>query len=146
MAATVEFLSAAWVERYRAAAADLPERPGATARVEQVVTGTPDGDVGWWATFVDGRVVDAGRHDVAPDVADLVAAPPAPDAPPLVTITSPAALAVAMAGGDVEPAAAFMQGRAKVAGDQAALLRVLAMMATPEYRVAARAVERATRR
>lgn len=146
MAATVEFLSPAWVDRYRAAVAELPERPGATARVEQVVTGTADGDVGWWATFVDGRVVDAGRHDVAPDVADLVAAPPTPEAPPLVTVTSPAALAAAIAGGDVEPTAAFMQGRAKVAGDQAALLRVLALMATPEYRVAVRAVEQATRR
>ena len=71
--------------------------------------------------------------------------PPA-GAPPLVTITSPMALAVDVAAGDLEPAAAFMQGRAKVAGDQAALLRVLALMATPEYRVAARTVEGATRR
>jgi len=146
MAATVEFLSDDWVGAYRSACEGLPERAGTTARVEQVVTGTADGDVGWWATFVDGRVVDAGRHDVAPDVADLVAAAPAAAAPPLVTITSPVALAVEVASGDLEPAAAFMQGRAKVAGDQAALLRVLALMATPEYRVAARTVERATRR
>ena len=146
MAAAVEFLSADWVERYRAAGADLPERPGLTARVEQVVTGAEGGDVGWWATFVDGRVVDAGRHEVAPDVSALVAAPAAAGAPPLVTVTMPLSLATAVAAGDVEPAAAFMQGRAKVAGDQAMLLRLLALTASPEYRVAARAVERATRR
>jgi hypothetical protein len=146
VAAALEFLSAEWVERYRAAGADLPERPGVTARVEHVVTGTEDGDVGWWATFVDGRVVDAGRHELASDVGALVAGSVGADAPPLVTVTMPLSLAVAIASGDVEPAVAFMQGRAKVAGDQAALLRVLALSATPEYRVAARTVERATRR
>lgn len=153
MAADLELLSAGWVERYREATADLPARPGTTARIEQLVTGGPGGDLGWWATIVDGRTVAAGRYDRADDAVAAVAAaadargePARPGDPPLVTLTLPWSLAVAIAAGEVEPAAAFMQGRAKVAGDHAALLRVLALTATPEYRVSARAVADATRR
>jgi hypothetical protein len=54
-------------------------------------------------------------------------------------------VAAAVATGEVEASAAFMQGRTKVAGDQAVLLRVLAVTATPDYRVAtARLADRTT--
>jgi hypothetical protein len=39
-----------------------------------------------------------------------------------------------------------MQGRLKTAGDQAALLRYLALTATPEYGAAVRALDAATTR
>jgi hypothetical protein len=39
-----------------------------------------------------------------------------------------------------------MQGRMKVAGDQALLLRLLAVMGSPEYGAAVRAVAARTRR
>jgi hypothetical protein len=55
-------------------------------------------------------------------------------------MTSPYTLAGQLAVGAADPSVTFMQGRTKVAGDQAALLKVLATMATPEYRAATAAL------
>jgi hypothetical protein len=136
----VDFLSDDWVAAYGNACAALPERPGATGRLQVVVTGGPDGDVVWWVTFADGRAVDAGRGGVVLDPdADV------PGGVPLVALTEPWAVATAIAFCDLELSAAFMQGRAKTAGDQAALLRLLAVTATPAYRSAALALAERTR-
>lgn len=130
MPAEVSFASADWVALLADAYADLPERPGATAVVDHTATGGPDGEVGYWTAFEDGRLVGAGAGH---------------HAEPTVTMTSPYTLAGHLATGDADASVAFMQGRTKVAGDQAALLRVLALMATPAYRVATTEVARRTR-
>ena len=130
MAAELEFAGADWVALLAEAFADLPTRRGATAVVEYTATGGPNGEVSWWTAFVDGRLVDAGAGH-RPD--------------PTVTMTSSYTLAARLATGEADPSAAFMQGRTKVAGDQAALLRVLALMASPEYRAATAAVAGRTR-
>jgi hypothetical protein len=80
----------------------------------------------------------AGRTPLDPD-----AAPPGGE--PLVALTEPWDVAAAIATCDLELSAAFMQGRAKTAGDQAALLRLLALTATPAYRSAAMALAERTR-
>jgi putative sterol carrier protein len=79
--------------------------------VQVVVTGLPDGDASWHARLDDGVVVDVGAG-----------APAAPD----VTLTLPAPIAQAVAGGSLTPSAAFMQGRLKTAGDPGLVLDVLA--------------------
>jgi hypothetical protein len=135
-----DVLSDEWVAAYGQLTADLPARPGWTARVEQVVTGGRDGAFTWWVTFVDGRSVDAGRHEAAGKAAAGSAESAGAGDPPLVTFTLPYSLAQAIAVGEVELSAAFMQGRAKMAGDQTALIDVLALTATPEYRTAVRAL------
>jgi hypothetical protein len=135
----VDFLSDDWVAAYRDGCADLPERPGASGRLQVVVTGGPGRDVVWWVTFADGRAVDAGRGGAALDPeAEL------PGGEPLVALTEPWDVATAVACGELELSAAFMQGRAKTAGDQAALLRLLAVTATPAYRSAAMALAERT--
>lgn len=139
MSTLPDVLSDEWVAAYRELTADLPARPGRTARVEQVVTGGRDGTFVWWVTFVDGRSVDAGRREDVGSTAAPAGSAGAGD-PPLVTFTLPHGLAQAIAVGEVELSAAFMQGRAKMAGDQAALIDVLALTATPEYRTALRAL------
>lgn len=127
---TVAFLEPDWLAALREAYDDLPERPGATATVEHTVTGGPEGDVVYWTAFEDGRLVDSGLGRLL-------------DA--TVTMTTPYPVAAEMATGRLDPSASFMQGRTKVGGDQAALLRVLAVTATPEYRAAtARLAERCT--
>ena len=130
MAAEVVFAGAEWVALLAEAYGDLPARPGATAVVEHTASGGPHGEASWWTAFVDGRLVDAGTGH-HPD--------------PTVTMTSPYTLAARLATGAADPSAAFMQGRTKVGGDQAALLRVLALMATPEYRTASGVVAGRTR-
>jgi putative sterol carrier protein len=128
--ADVEFLSEGWLDAQREAGEGLPDRPGATGTLQLTVTGAPGGDVVYWLAFEDGRLVD-GRLGPAPA--------------PEVEATAPLALAAELAEGDGDPAPAFMQGRMKVAGDQALLLRLLAVMGSPEYGAATRAVAARTR-
>jgi hypothetical protein len=116
----VEFLSEDWVALQRELSAALPARPGASARVQYTVTGAP-GEVVYWLAWEDGRVVDGG-----------LGLDPAAE----VMLITPRVLATELAAGRVEPSVAFMQGRMKTSGDQAALLRILAVTATPEYEAA----------
>jgi hypothetical protein len=129
--ADVEFLSQGWLDAQRDAGEGLPARPGATGTLQVTVTGAPAGDVTYWLRFEGGRLVD-GRLGPAPA--------------PEVEAVAPFALAAELADGDGDPAPAFMQGRMKVAGDQALLLRLLAVMGTPEYGAAARALAARTSR
>jgi hypothetical protein len=125
VAAEVRFLSAAWLRALLDAYGDLPREPGVSVVVDHTVTGGPDGDVGYWTRFEDGRLVDAG---------------PGGHADATVTITVPYALAAELVTGRTDPAAAFMQGRSKVSGDHATLLRLLGLMATPAHRTATSAL------
>ncbi|HET6950112.1 MAG TPA: SCP2 sterol-binding domain-containing protein [Acidimicrobiales bacterium] len=129
-AGTVEILTQGWLDALRDAAGGLPERPGASGRMQFTVTGAPGGEVVYWLGFRDGRLVEA-RLGAA--------------AAPEVEVVTPLGLAAELAGGDGDPAPAFMQGRMKVAGDQAVLLRLLAVMGTPAYGTATRAVAARTR-
>jgi SCP-2 sterol transfer family len=122
----VAFASDAWVALLPDAYAGLPPVDGVTAVVQYTVTGGPGGaaprrEVVYWTEFADGRLAAASGGS-------------RPDA--TVTLTAPYDVAAAVATGEVEASAAFMQGRTKVAGDQAMLLRLLALTATAAYRVA----------
>ncbi len=92
-----------WVGRGRA--------PGGSGVVQVVVTGLPDGDASWQVQVDDGMVAEV--------------APGAP-ASAALTLTMPAAIAGAVAGGELTASAAFMQGRMKTAGDLGLVLDVLA--------------------
>jgi len=129
-AAEVAFLSEGWVRAMADAHGDLPRHDGVTVVVQHTVTGSPDGDATYWVAFDDGRTIDAGL-EARPDAT--------------VTVTTPYALAAQVATGEVEASVAFMQGRSKVAGDQAALLGWLAVTATPAYRQATERLARRTR-
>ena len=119
------FLSEAWLELQRTLGADLPERPGATARVQHVVTGTPDGEVRYVHTVVDGRTTELAFG--GDDAAD-------------VTFTHTYADAQAICRGRARPARSlFMQGRTKMAGDMG---KVLALMPVAAQRRAPRAARR----
>jgi hypothetical protein len=121
----VSFLGAQWLALARELLGDMPPRQGATARVQRVVTGAPDGDVVFTLAFEDGRLLDAALaagHDPDPD-AEL-------------TITTTYADTLLLASGDLELAVAVMQGRAKVAGSMSALLAILPVTRSPEFRAA----------
>ena len=125
----VQHLTEEWVALHATAAKDLPERPGATARLQIVVTGKGYGEVAWSLAFVDGRLEEAsfGRDDRA-DCTFLVT--PA-DAVPLAT-------------GDLDLHVGFMQGRIKLEGDVGRLLAVLPCTQSPELRRALTEVAAAT--
>jgi SCP-2 sterol transfer family len=123
--AGASFLSAEWLALARELFADLPYRPGATARIQRVVTGGPEGDVVFTLAFEDGRLVDAAP---APQ--------PAPDPDAEVTITTTYADTLLLASGDLDLNVAVMRGRAKVAGSMRALLAILPATRSREFRAA----------
>jgi hypothetical protein len=129
----VTFLSEEWAEQCRELFADLPARPGASARVAHVITGTPQGGVVVGLVLEDGRVVSVatGRAADADDGADL-------------KITTTYADARRLAAGDLDASVAVMQGRAKVAGDVGKLLGLLPLTRTSHYRSALAALHERT--
>ena len=52
----VELLSPEWVELHRRVLGGLPEVPGATARLQHVVSGGPHGEVAYTLAMVDGAL------------------------------------------------------------------------------------------
>jgi hypothetical protein len=118
----VQHLSEAWVELQRSAAEGLPERPGATARLQHVVTGAPEGEVVYSVVIVDGRVTDAvlGRDDAAADC----------------TFLEGHADAVRIARGELDLHVGFMQGRVKMSGDMGKLMQVLPVTQSEDYKAA----------
>lgn len=113
------FLTQDWMDRHRELEAGLPSVAGADARVQHVVTGGDDGDVRYVTVVEDGRVVEERLGKDAD--ADL-------------TLTTAWRDAVLVAHGELEPEVAYMQGRTKLAGDMAAFLRLVPVMARPEHR------------
>ena len=113
------YLSPEWFAAGLAAGAELPERPGASAVVQHVVAGGPEGEVRYVTRVVDGRVVEHGPGSVDE-----------PDA----TLTTPHADGLAIATGELDANAAFMQGRIKTAGRTGPLLTLLAVLQAPAWR------------
>jgi predicted lipid carrier protein YhbT len=113
----VPFLSEAWLELLRSLGSELPERPGASARVQHVVTGTPDGEVRYLHTIVDGRTTELGFD--SDDTAD-------------VTFTNTYADAQALARGELDARVLFMQGRTKMAGDMGKVLALMPVASSEE--------------
>ena len=129
----VGFLGAEWLALARELFGSLAPAPGATARIQRVVTGAPDGDVLFTLTFADGRLLDAA----------LVAGhEPDPDAE--LTITTTYADTLLLASGDLDLNVAVMQGRAKVAGSMGALLAILPVTRSREFRAAQAALHERT--
>jgi len=126
----VQHLTQAWVDLQRSAAEGLPERPGATARLQHVVTGTPEGEVVYAISIVDGRVTDAvlGRDDAAADC----------------TFLEGHSDAVLIAKGDLDLHAGFMQGRVKMSGDMRKLMAVLPVTQSDDYKAVLAEVAAAT--
>lgn len=123
------FLTQEWIDGIRSSSSSQPARPGASARIQYVVTGGPDGDVRYWWVLEDGRLTDGAIGELA-------------DAD--VTMTERYADAVSIQRGQLDAGAAFMQGRVKVAGNMAKVMSLLPVTASPEYRELMAAADAAT--
>ena len=113
------FLSDEWLAGTRELAGGQPERPGASARIQYVVTGAPGGEVRYGWVLEDGRLADAAPGELAD---------------PDVTFTETYADAVLIQRGELDPGAAFMQGRVKVSGNMAKVMSLLPITGSAEYR------------
>ncbi len=114
-----KWLTQEWFEETRRLAQDQPERPGASARMQYVVTGGPGGDVEYYWVLHDGRLVDSGLGRL-------------PDAE--VTLTTPYEDAKRIQQGELDANAAFMQGKVKVSGNMAKVMALLPITNSPEYK------------
>ena len=113
-----KYLSQAWLDKARALAQDQPERPGASATMQFVVTGGPDGDVKYYWVLQDGVLAEACVGEL-------------PDAE--VTMTTGYQDSVAIQKGELDANAAFMQGKTKVTGNMGKLMSLMPLTMSPEY-------------
>jgi predicted lipid carrier protein YhbT len=114
-----KWLSQEWLDESRKLAEGQPERPGATARMQYVVTGGPDGDVRYYWVLENGKLLESQLGDL-------------PDAE--VTLTQSYEDAMRIQKGELDANAAFMQGRVKVTGNMAKLMALLPITNSAEYK------------
>jgi len=119
-----KWLTQEWLDESTRLAVDQPERPGASARLQYVITGapaedgTPEGEVAYYWVVVDGHLVE-NRLGQLEDAE--------------VILTESYDDAMAMQKGELDTNTAFMQGRVKVDGDVAKLMALLPITMSPEF-------------
>jgi putative sterol carrier protein len=114
-----KWLSQEWLDEARKLAESQPERPGASARMQYVITGTPEGDVKYYWILENGKLLESKLGEM-------------PD--PEVTLTTTYEDAMKIQKGELDANAAFMQGRIKVTGNMAKLMSLLPLTNSPEYK------------
>ena len=114
-----KYLTQEWMDTAKQLAQDFPETPGASVRMQQVVTGGPEGDVKYYTVIENGKTVEQQLGD---------------DPQADVTMTSSYEDSVKMAQGELDANAAFMQGKVKVTGNMAKMMSLMPLTAKPEYK------------
>ena len=114
-----KYLSQEWLDQGRELAQEFPERPGASARMQYVVTGGPEGDVKYYQVIDNGKMLESTLGED-------------PDAE--FTLTLSYADSVAVQKGELDANAAFMQGRMKVTGNMGKLMSLMPLTQSPEYK------------
>lgn len=114
-----KYLSQEWLDLQRELSQEFPERPGATARMQYVVTGTPDGDVSFYTVIENGKMLENQLGE---------------DSQAEFTLTRSYEDAMKIDKQELDANAAFMQGRMKVTGNMAKLMSLMPLTASPEYK------------
>jgi alkyl sulfatase BDS1-like metallo-beta-lactamase superfamily hydrolase len=114
-----KYLSQEWLDEGLKMAESQPERPGASARMQYVVTGGPDGDIKYYWVLENGKLLESQLGEIAD--ADF-------------TLTQSYDDAMKVQKGELDANAAFMQGRVKVTGNMAKLMSLLPLTNAPEYK------------
>src|SRR5579864_9520300 len=114
-----KWLTQEWLDETRKMSESQPERPGASARMQYVVTGGPDGDIEYYWVLENGKLLDSklGRLEDAE-----------------VTLTTAYPDALKIQKGELDANAAFMQGKVKVTGNMAKVMSLLPITNAPEYK------------
>ena len=116
----VKYLTQEWLDQQKKLGESQPERPGASARMQYVVTNAPErGDIKYYWVLENGKLQESSLGEM-------------PDAE--VTLTLTYEDAVKQQTGELDPNTAFMQGRVKVTGNMAKLMSLLPLTNAPEYK------------
>jgi putative sterol carrier protein len=114
-----KWLTQEWLDETRKMAEGQPERAGASARMQYVVTGAPDGDIEYYWILENGKLTESQLGHLEDSE---------------VTLTTGYADAVKIQQGDLDANAAFMQGKVKVTGNMAKVMSLLPITNSPEYK------------
>jgi putative sterol carrier protein len=114
-----KYLTQEWLDQGRELAKDQPERAGSSAKMQYVVTGGPDGEIKYYWVLENGKLLESQLGEIAD---------------PDFTMTSSWDDSVAIAKGELDANAAFMQGKTKVAGNTGKLMQLLPLTMSPEYK------------
>jgi putative sterol carrier protein len=114
-----KWLTQDWLDETRKMAEGQPERAGASARMQYVVTGGPEGDIDYYWILDNGKITESklGKLDDAE-----------------VTLTTGHVDAMKIQKGELDANAAFMQGKVKVTGNMAKVMSLLPITNSPEYK------------
>jgi putative sterol carrier protein len=112
-------LSQEWLDESKKLAEGQPERPGASARMQYVVTGGPDGDIKYYWVLENGKLQESQLGEMSD---------------PEVTLTQSYDDAKKIQQGELDANAAFMQGRLKVTGNMGKLMTLMPLTQSPEYK------------
>ncbi len=114
-----KYLSQEWLDLQRELAQEFPERPGASARMQYVVTGSPDGDVKYSTVIENGKMLENTLGE---------------DPQAEFTLTTAYADSVKVLQGELDANAAFMQGKMKVTGNMSKLMSMMPLTQSVEYK------------
>jgi predicted lipid carrier protein YhbT len=114
-----KWLTQEWLDETKKMADGQPERPGASAKMQYVVSGGPDGEVKYYWVLENGKLLDSKLGEL-------------PDAEVTMTMTYEDAMKIQK--GELDANAAFMQGRIKVSGNMAKLMALMPLTNAPEYK------------
>lgn len=114
-----KYLSQEWLDLQKEQAQEFPERPGATARMQYVITGAPDGDVKYFCVIDNGKMLE-----------NTLGEDPAAE----FTMTQGYDDSIKVLKGELDANTAFMQGRVKVTGNMGKLMSLLPLTQSAEYK------------
>jgi hypothetical protein len=121
-----KWLTQEWLDETTKMAETQPERPGASARMQYVVTGGPDGEIRYYWLLENGKLLESKLGEITE---------------PDITLTQTYDDARKVQQGELDPNAAFMQGRIKVSGNMAKLMSLLPLTNAPEYKELQRQIQ-----
>jgi putative sterol carrier protein len=116
-----KWLSKEWLDQTRLMADSQPERPGASARIQYIVSGGPDGEVRYYWVLENGKLLESELGNMSE---------------PDITMTTSYDDAMKIQQGELDPNAAFMQGRIKIGNNtnMAKLMSLMPLTNAPEYK------------
>jgi putative sterol carrier protein len=114
-----KYLTQEWLDLQKDLAQEFPERAGASAVMQYVVTGGPEGDVKYYQRIENGKMLEDQMGEA--DDAEF-------------TLTLGYDDAKKIQKGELDANAAFMQGRLKVTGNMGKLMALMPLTQSPEYK------------
>ena len=114
-----KYLTQEWLDETAKMGDSQPERPGASARMQYAITGGPEGDIKYYWILENGKILESKLGEL-------------PDADFTMTLTYDDSVKVQK--GELDPNAAFMQGRMKVTGNMGKLMALMPLTQSPEYK------------